>query len=379
MTMGLTLRRTARRINRLKDVRAVIPSAYTPTARPPGCCYRPCTATAGRPRPCSGLRLAGAQSLELYCAVGDSQIMDRILKLLALALCLTLAPDCTPLVAGTLFPDSLWIGSQNSPTTVLNTDLNGNVLRTLTLASGQSAIGIAIDAPDNRLYMNRAQSGTVSIVTYDLTTLAQLSSVPFSTSLADLAWDGSSLWGASDPGPASNQPILRIDPSAGTILQTISLGVLGPFPPGYNLEGLAADGSGFWTAIQINGGGGIIRHYDYSGNPTPGESFSVFGPLVNTPVSVGWDSLDNTLYVGALDLVSHYTTTGTLLGSFAPSTTGTTFPNDYAMGVEFEGNAPEPTTLWLVGIALLTCFIAGRMRRNRFFLTRMIPFSGNRR
>src|ERR1035438_10221356 len=41
MTMGLTLRRTARRISRLKSVRAVIPSAYTLAARPPGCCCTP--------------------------------------------------------------------------------------------------------------------------------------------------------------------------------------------------------------------------------------------------------------------------------------------------------------------------------------------------
>ena len=273
--------------------------------------------------------------------------MIRILTFAALL------PCTVPVFGGTVFPNSLWVGGQGM-SILENVDQSGNVLRSLTLPGTTEAKGIGVDPAHNRIYVHEGNNSVPTIVTYDLTTLSQLSSTPYSAPfLADLTFDGSSLWGASPTGPGNTQFLYRIDPLTGNTLQTLSLGTFA----GGSVEGVASDGSGFWVSFEINGGGGVIQHFALDG--TAGSSFNVFGPLVNIPVGVGYDPTNNTLWVGALGVVEHYTTGGALLGSFAiPS-------NVYAQGVEFEGTAPEPGTFLLAGIALLSCIAAPQVRRKR--------------
>jgi hypothetical protein len=212
------------------------------------------------------------------------------------------------------FGNSLWIGTDNtSGRMVLNTDRSGTLLQSV---GPVEATGFAIDLTANLIYFGKSLGG---ITAYDLTTLTPGSS--FSAGgTEDMTFDGHFIWRGGTAGPAASPIITKIDPVTHVSVQGFTV----PF----QALGIAWDGSGFWIAeFTFNG---RIQRFDNAGNPT--------SPSFNTTINgvnggLAFDPTDNSLYVGTSNKVFHYTTTGTLLGSFTiPGSDGR-----FVDGLEFEG------------------------------------------
>jgi hypothetical protein len=117
------------------------------------------------------------------------------------------------------------------------------------------------------------------------------------------------------------------------------------FSTGHSYIGVTGDGTGnIWTT------GGLTTTFAYYRDIT-GAILSSF----DTGAAAGgltYDPMDGTLYIGTFGgVVNHFTTTGTLLGSFS------TGINNYIDGI---GLLPEPTTAVLLGVSVL---VALRRRR----------------
>jgi hypothetical protein len=247
------------------------------------------------------------------------------------------------LTAGTAraaFVNSLWIGTDNTNSRdVLNTDRSGNVLQAVTLTQ---STGFAIDLNANVIYFGDSFG---DIIPRNLTTLtpgATFFPTPV-TATEDMTFDGNLIWRAGKSGPAASQDITKIDP----VTQVSSIAFSVPF----QALGITWDGSGFW--ISEFGINGLVQRFDAAGNP--GASFNTSSGFLNG--GLAFDNTDNTLYIGALGKVFHYTTTGTQLGSFSVD------PSTFVDGLEFEGAVPEPSSLVLLGLAIPA--LAWRIRRHR--------------
>jgi hypothetical protein len=214
------------------------------------------------------------------------------------------------------FPNSLWIGTDNTPTRqTLNTDRSGRVLR---IAPPEEATGIAIDAANNRIFFGTHDG---AITPHDLTTLGAGASITANTGWSeDLAFDGVSLWRAG----LVDGTVYQVRPADGSLLSS--------FPVPFRPMGLAWDGGALWVSSQY---GGLVARYDTNGTPT-GQQFT------NTLTETGglaYDNTDGTLWIGTYNQVYHYSTNGNELGhfSFAPND-----PGRFADGLEFQGPVATP-------------------------------------
>jgi hypothetical protein len=212
------------------------------------------------------------------------------------------------------FANSLWIGTDNTGgLSALNVDRNGALLRSV---GPVQVTGFAIDLSANVIYFGTSLG---AITRRDLVT--QVPAASWSAGgTEDMTFDGQFIWHAGAPGPAAGPIIHKIDPVTHVSVQGFTV----PFPA----LGIAWDGSGFWIAeFAFNG---RIQRFDSAGNPT--------GPPFNTAIAstnggLAYDPTDNSIYVGTFNKVFHYTTTGTLLGSFTiPGGDGR-----FVDGLEFEG------------------------------------------
>jgi hypothetical protein len=212
------------------------------------------------------------------------------------------------------FPNSLWIGTDNAGSRkVLNTDRSGALLRDV---GPIQVTGFAIDLSANAIYFGTSIGG---ITRWDLATLTSGGSSS-SGGTEDMTFDGQLIWRAGIIGPAESPIITKIDP----VTHISSTGFTVPF----QALGIAWDGSGFWIAEFVFNG--LVQRFDTAGNPT-GQSFHT--TINGTNGGVAFDPTDNTLYIGTFNKVFHYTTTGTLLGSFTiPGGDGR-----FVDGLEFEG------------------------------------------
>jgi hypothetical protein len=254
---------------------------------------------------------------------------------------LLLAAVAVPVANAVPFANSLWLGNDtNASLGVLNTDRLGNVLRTL---PGTGAVGFAVDLNNNILYINQTFG---SAQPYDLTTLLPAGGPVALGGVAseDLSFDGTNILA----GDFGGSRIVRINPATGLIVDSIPI----PFvqPLGLTWDG----GTGFW--VTPFAAGGAATHFDALGN-----ILSSFVPFPNAfPGGMGYDTTDGTLWIGTFGSVSHFTTGGTLLGSF-------TVPDGrFIDGLEFEGGqaapAPEPGTLALLAAGLA---LVGAARRRK--------------
>jgi hypothetical protein len=213
------------------------------------------------------------------------------------------------------FANSLWIGTDNtSARSALNTDRNGALLRSV---GPVQVTGFAIDLNANVIYFGTSLGG---MTRRDLPT--QASGASWSAGgTEDMTFDGQFIWRAGTAGPAASPIINKID----TVTQVSVQGFTVPF----QALGIAWDGSGFWIAqFAFNG---LVQRFDPAGNPT-GPSFHT--TIDSTNGGLAFDPTDSTLYIGTFNKVFHYTTTGTLLGSFTiPGGDGR-----FVDGLEFEGS-----------------------------------------
>jgi len=213
------------------------------------------------------------------------------------------------------FANSLWIGTDNTGgLKALNTDRSGTLLRTV---GPLQVTGFAIDLSANVIYFGTSIGG---ITTWDLPTASQIGTSWSAGGTEDMTFDGQFIWHAGALGPAASPIINKIDPVTHVSVQG--------FTVPYQALGIAWDGTGFWIAeFTFNG---RIQRFDNAGNPTSPSFHTSIG---GTNGGLAFDPTDNSLYVGTSNKVFHYTTTGTLLGSFTiPGSDGR-----FVDGLEFEG------------------------------------------
>lgn len=126
--------------------------------------------------------------------------------------------------------------------------------------------------------------------------------------------------------------------------------ILSQFYTGTTYTGVAFDGKTLYTTHGFYGGSSSIEMWDTAGNHL--GSIAAAGPTDNG--GIGWDSDDNTLWVGYLDsTVRHFDMGGNLLGSFVT-------PLGNAIDGLEVGRVPAPGAAALLGLAGLA---AGRRRR----------------
>lgn len=222
------------------------------------------------------------------------------------------------------FVNSLWIGTGATSTrSVLNTDLSGNLLRSV---GPVESTGFALNMATNTIYFGTSAG---LITPRDLTTLAPGSGfTPTVGPQEDMTFDSTGfIWRADDTSveqinPGTHTEVSSFDPGMGTLV------------------GIAWDGTGLWVGQD----GNLIKRFNTSGTAT-GQSFTV--PF--TAGGLAFDPLDGTLFIGSTNTVFHYTTTGSLLGSFTIPVTDGRFVD----GLEFEGaqTVPEPGSLLLISLA----------------------------
>jgi hypothetical protein len=213
------------------------------------------------------------------------------------------------------FANSLWIGTDNAGgRSALNTDRNGALLRSV---GPLEVTGFAIDLNANVIYFGTSIGG---ITTWDLPTASSIGTSWSAGGTEDMTFDGQFIWHAGALGPAASPIINKINPVTHVSIQAFTV----PF----QALGIAWDGNGLWIAeFAFNG---LVQRFDTAGNPT-GPSFHT--AIGGTNGGLAYDPTDNSLYLGTSNKVFHYTTTGTLLGSFTiPGGDGR-----FVDGLEFEG------------------------------------------
>ncbi len=241
--------------------------------------------------------------------------------------------------------ETIWLSPDRANPPVINVDRSGNYIRE---APFFGASGVAVYPEGNALF---AAGPATSFSRFDLTTLAPLGSLSLSPVVPsfgeDLAYDGTYLYRADYSG----QKIVRFDPLTGasTLFKTFTGNEAG------GPVGLAWTGTGFYVSMYNTS---QIYELDVNGN-TVGLPFTVQSAQMSLYGGLGWDVVDDSLWIGTVGRVFEITTSGVVIGGFALPTPygagtfvdGLEFENASTPGVPPTG-VPEPATALLVLLAL---------------------------
>jgi hypothetical protein len=262
-------------------------------------------------------------------------------------------------------PNSLWIGADpfNSSTGILNTDRLGNVLRSADpFGNGGIGNGIAVDVAGNLIYFS--DEGVQQKA--NLSTLANIGGPipqsPGGSLPEDMTFDSvNRVIYRTDYGLGL---VNRIDPATNTVLSSFSVAgsrISGPV-------GIAYDGTGLWVSGFNNN---TIERFTLSGVDT-GVGFALAANFIGQGFSnaggLGYDTTDNTLWIGTGNRVYHYDLAGNQLGFFATPEFNTGRIR-FVDGLEFEGPSsnPVPEPSGLVLLATVSVGLLGYVRRGRKF------------
>lgn len=252
--------------------------------------------------------------------------------------------------------ETLWLSPDRANPPVINVDRAGNFIRQ---APFFGASGVAVYPEGNALY---TAGPATSFSRFDLDTLAPAGSLTLTPLVPqfgeDLAYDGTFLYRADYSG----QRIIRFDPTTGAstlFKQFTGTDAGGPV-------GLAWTGTGFYVSMYNQN---RILELDVTGNVL--RSFTVQSGQMSLYGGLGWDVVDNSLWIGTVGRVFEIDeSNGVVLGGFvlpAPYGAGT-----FVDGLEFQNaatptgnNVPEPGTLALVGLALVGLKLKGLRRRRQ--------------
>jgi hypothetical protein len=243
----------------------------------------------------------------------------------------------------------LWLGSDGN-NIVYHYKTDGTLLGTF--VPGVPNSGEAFDG--SHLYVSSAFNGTIQIYNANGTVLQNTKTAPLppgsGSGSEDLAWDTTrnSLWRIDHFAPF----IDRIDPTSGTVLNSFALPTT---DPGFitNLGGLGIAYNpttdklyvSFCEAGCATFSKGEVRQVNPATGADEGLLFRTVDDLTG---GLAYDQATNTLWMG---LLSH----GPAVANFALDGTQLTaaFPTgNFADGLEFIGQAPEPATLTLLALSL---------------------------
>lgn len=191
------------------------------------------------------------------------------------------------------------------------------LVTTLSTALGEFPRGIAYDG--QRLWTANAgpQSGSVSIITLNPTTVTNVATG--FNSVNGIIFDGTNIWVTDDiPGPVDK--LRKLDPT-GAILLSVDVDALPQFP--------AFDGSNIWVPSFFNHTVKVVRVKDPQGNSvvTPVILATLSGNGLNEPVSAAFDGQRILVTNFGGDSVSLWKASDlTALGTFSTTTGGSTVP-----------------------------------------------------
>ncbi len=250
--------------------------------------------------------------------------------------------------------ETLWLSPDRANPPVINVKRDGTYIRQ---APFLGASGVAVYPEGNSLF---TAGPATSFSRFSLDTLAPLASLTLSPVVPafgeDLAYDGTFLYRADYSG----QRIVRFNPTTGasTVFTTFTGGDAG------GPVGLAWTGSSFYVSMYNQN---RILKLDVNGNVIPNSSFTVQSGQMSLYGGLGWDTVDNTLWIGTVGRVFEITPSGAVVGGFvlpAPYSAGT-----FVDGLEFQNavtpttGVPEPETYALMVLGLASVAFMTRRRR----------------
>jgi hypothetical protein len=166
-------------------------------------------------------------------------------------------------------------------------------------ASGAS--GVAVDGAGHVYTAVFGGSGSTTITKYDAAQNV-VSTINFPAWVEDMTYGGNNtLWIATNVG------IVYHINSTGAILSQ--------FNTGFQIPGIATDGSLLYITDGV-GGSGVIQKRAFDGTILGSFSTAVGGDLL----SLGYDPSDGTLWAGSFGKLYHFSLTGTPLGSLSTNT-----------------------------------------------------------